>query len=129
MRSMMLILVFIIAVVFVGSAMATPPGKSVEFEDTWAGKVVFSGDTHGAKHGLKCNDCHPSIFPMKKAPKGTYNMNDMIAGKNCGACHNGTKAFSTSSFADCAKCHKKGEAPAPAPEAAPAPAPEGQPAK
>jgi c(7)-type cytochrome triheme protein len=31
-------------------------------------------------------------------------MKDMEAGKSCGACHNGTKAFAVK---DCAKCHKK----------------------
>jgi c(7)-type cytochrome triheme protein len=118
-RYMIVILIMAVAIVFVGSAMATPPGKTVEFDGGWAGKVVFSGDTHGMKQGMKCADCHPKIFPMKKAPPGTYKMADMIAGKNCGECHNGTKAFSAKDFADCGKCHKQAEAPAaaPAPEA------------
>jgi c(7)-type cytochrome triheme protein len=34
-------------------------------------------------------------------------MKDMEAGKNCGACHNGTKAFSVKDAASCAKYHKK----------------------
>jgi c(7)-type cytochrome triheme protein len=40
---------------------------------------------------------------MKKGGD-TMTMKDMEAGKFCGACHNGTKAFAVK---DCAKCHKK----------------------
>jgi len=32
-------------------------------------------------------------------------MKDMEAGKFCGGCHNGTKAFAIKD--NCAKCHKK----------------------
>jgi c(7)-type cytochrome triheme protein len=93
-----------VIVAFVGSAFAVPPGKTVDYEGGGAGKVVFDGKTHADK-GLKCNDCHTKIFPMKKGMKMT--MADMNAGKNCGECHNGTKAFSSKEAADCAKCHKK----------------------
>ncbi len=106
MKILTAILAVVIAVVFVGSAMAVPPGKTVEFQDGSAGKVIFDGKVHAEK-GLKCNDCHTKIFPMKKSPTGTFNMASMKEGKNCGACHNGTKAFSTSDPANCAKCHKK----------------------
>lgn len=107
MRIAILLSILVVTIAFVGGAMATPPGKTVEYEDTWAGKVIFDGTTHGPDKGMKCPDCHPTLFPMKKAPKGTYNMDDMVAGKNCGACHNGTKAFSSKTFADCGKCHKQ----------------------
>ncbi len=43
---------------------------------------------------------------MKKGGD-VLTMKDMEAGKNCGACHNGTKAFSVKDPANCAKCHKK----------------------
>jgi len=88
---------------FIGSAMAVPPGKTVDW-DTASGKVVFVGKAHADK-GLKCNDCHTKIFPMKKSTKMT--MADMNAGKFCGECHNGTKAFATKDAANCGKCHKK----------------------
>jgi c(7)-type cytochrome triheme protein len=42
---------------------------------------------------------------MKKGAKIT--MADMNAGKNCGTCHNGGKAFKSSDPANCGKCHKK----------------------
>lgn len=105
MRVLTTILAIMIAIVFVGSAMAVPPGKTVEFSGGAMGKVVFDGKLHADK-GLKCNDCHTKIFQMKK---GTAHMKmaDINAGKFCGACHNGTKAFKSSDAANCAKCHKK----------------------
>lgn len=92
MRLTVLLLTLIVAIAFVGSAMATPPGKSVEYPDGDQGVVTFSGDTHGAKQGLKCNDCHPKPFTMKK---GVFKETKEDHGKDvfCGVCHNGTKAF------------------------------------
>lgn len=88
----------------IGTALAVPPGKTVDFEGGALGKVVFDGKAHADK-GLKCNDCHTKIFQMKKGEK--IKMADMNAGKNCGTCHNGEKAFKSSDPANCAKCHKK----------------------
>ena len=134
MRSTMLILVFIVVIAFVGSAMAVMPGKTVEYPDGDQGKVIFDGTTHSAKQGLKCNDCHTDPFGkmMKHEERLKIKKEDHVAGKFCGKCHdgkehNGKVVFSQSNEADCTKCHKKAEAPAPE-RAAPAPAPE-QPAK
>jgi len=101
--------IFVLAIVVVVSlalamtAFAVPAGKTVEFAGGGAGKVVFDGKTHADK-GLKCADCHPGVFKMKKgADKVT--MADINAGKACGTCHkDGGKAFPAK---DCAKCHKK----------------------
>jgi c(7)-type cytochrome triheme protein len=88
------------------SASAVPSGKTVEFDGKGAGKVVFDGKVHADK-GLKCADCHQSgLFKMKKGGD-IITMNDINAGKFCGACHNGTKAFSAKDAANCSKCHKK----------------------
>jgi len=109
MKKFTVILVVLIAVAFVGNVMAVPGGKTVEFAGGDHGKVVFDGKVHADK-GLKCNDCHPKVFPMKKpGAEGAakITMADMNAGKNCGECHNGTKAFKSSDEANCAKCHKK----------------------
>jgi hypothetical protein len=40
--------------------------------------------------------------------KGVYKMTleDHAGETGCGACHNGTQAFSQSDEAECAKCHK-----------------------
>lgn len=110
---------FITASFIAGQVSAVPPGRTLE----WAGakdspgKVVFDGKVHADK-GLKCNDCHTEIFPMKKgATKMT--MADINAGKFCGKCHNGIKmidrvtersllvVFKSSDEANCARCHKK----------------------
>ncbi len=88
------------------SAIAVPPGKTVEFMPKDAGKVIFDGTVHAEK-GLKCADCHKSgIFKMKKGGD-TITMKDINEGKFCGACHNGTKAFGVKDAANCTKCHKK----------------------
>ena len=105
MRLLTILFTLAIAVVFIGSAMAVPPGKTVEFAGGGTGKVVFDGKTHADK-GLKCNDCHTKLFPMKKGGE-KLTMADMKTGKNCGACHNATKAFGVAEKADCGKCHKK----------------------
>lgn len=99
------IVAMLVIIAFAGSALAVPPGKTVEFDGKGAGKVVFDGKTHADK-GAKCNNCHPSIFQMKKGST-KITMADINAGKFCGACHNGTKAFKAGDAANCAKCHKK----------------------
>ena len=105
MKILTIVLTLLIAVAFVGNAMAVGTGKTVEYAGGDAGKVVFDGKTHADKGG-KCNDCHPKTFAMKK---GSFKMlkADHVAGKLCGTCHDGTKAFGQEKPEDCAKCHKK----------------------
>ena len=105
MKIIVFLLTLVVAIAFVGSAFAVPSGKSVDFAGGDAGKVVFDGKVHADK-GLKCMDCHPKIFHMKK-DADTFKMADINAGKFCGECHNGTKAFKASDPANCGKCHKK----------------------
>lgn len=100
-----LALVVIVTLVMAVSVMAVPAGKTVEFDPKGAGKVIFDGKIHAEK-GNKCAACHPAVFKMKKGAD-VITMKDMNEGKFCGACHNGTKAFSTKDAANCAKCHKK----------------------
>jgi len=123
-----LLLSLFVAIAFVGTAMAVGPGKTVEYPGGDQGKVIFNGDTHGPKQGMKCADCHPKMFAMKK---GAFKETKEDHGKEvfCGTCHNGTKAFSQSDEKACGKCHKKGEAPAAAPVTAPAPAAPAEPEK
>jgi len=126
MKILTIALSLLIATAFVGSAMAVMPGKTIEFPDGDMGKVVFKGDTHGMKQGLKCADCHPKPFGMKK---GSFKMTKEDHGKPdyCGKCHDGKEhfgkvVFSQSNPDDCAKCHQKGAAPTTTPETMPAPA-------
>jgi c(7)-type cytochrome triheme protein len=105
-KLLVLALVVIVSLAMAVAAFAVPAGKTVEFDGKGAGKVVFDGKMHADK-GLKCADCHQSgLFKMKKGGD-VLTMKDMDAGKNCGACHNGTKAFDVKDKASCAKCHKK----------------------
>ena len=81
--------------------------KDIEFKAVGdEGKVTFSHEFHTEKQGLKCNECHPKLFKMKKGGDD-MTMAAMKEGKFCGACHNGKKAFSVADEANCAKCHKK----------------------
>ncbi|MDH4163214.1 MAG: cytochrome c3 family protein [Nitrospirota bacterium] len=99
-------LVVVLSFAMAATVFAVPAGKTVEFDGKGGGKVVFDGKIHADK-GAKCADCHQSgLFKMKKGGD-VITMKDMEAGKNCGACHNGTKAFSVKDAASCAKCHKK----------------------
>ena len=102
-KLLVIAIVVIVTLVLSVSAFAVPSGKSVEFAGGAAGKVVFDGKTHADK-GLKCADCHPGVFKMKKGGDA-ITMADINAGKFCGTCHkDGGKAFAAK---ECAKCHKK----------------------
>lgn len=98
-------LMVVAALAFVGTAMAVPPGKTIEWAGGAMGKVVLDGKTHADK-GLKCNDCHTKIFQMKKGT-AKITMATMNKGENCGVCHNGEKAFKSSDPKNCKTCHKK----------------------
>lgn len=68
------------------------------------GNVTFSHDNHVGAVGLKCTDCHDSLYiTKKKHTKAT--MVQMQKGKSCGFCHNGKKAFDVKG--NCNNCHKK----------------------
>lgn len=92
------------ATLLAGPAGAIQPGKVVTW-DTPMGKVVFDGSNHAAA-GVKCLDCHSKIFKMKKG-SSAMKMADITAGKFCGKCHNGTRAFSAKDETNCSECHKK----------------------
>ncbi len=104
-KILVLALAVVVTFALAMTAFAVPAGKTVEFEGKGAGKVVFDGKVHADK-GLKCADCHPAVFKMKKGAD-TITMKDINEGKFCGHCHNGTKAFSAKDAANCGKCHKK----------------------
>ena len=107
----LLILLSFAAVVFLGvkSLPAVTGGGDITFTNT--GKlppVIFSHDSH-QKAKLQCTDCHTKIFEMKKGAvkkdnKDAMSMKVLQAGKYCGVCHDGKKAFSVNG--DCMKCHR-----------------------
>lgn len=105
MKSAAIFSVLLAAFLWIGSAMATAPGKSIEYAGGGLGKVTLDGKVH-ADQGSKCPDCHPKVFQMKKGAT-KFKMADINAGKACGACHDGKKGFKASDPANCSKCHKK----------------------
>jgi len=102
-KFIVLLLAVLVAVAFIGTSMAVPPGKTIEFKGGPMGKVIFDGAKH-KKAGLKCTDCHPKIFHMKKGAD-KITMKDIYAGKFCGTCHNGKRAFNPKG--NCKRCHKR----------------------
>ncbi|MBI5188884.1 MAG: cytochrome c3 family protein [Nitrospirae bacterium] len=61
--------------------------------------AIFNHERHTKL--FSCKDCHPEIFLMKKGSH-KMKMDDMYAGKYCGSCHNGKKAFTSM---ECQRCH------------------------
>lgn len=76
------------------------------------GPVTFSHTGHKAKVE-KCQACHPKIFKLKRGAAGAFSMQEMRAGDQCGACHNGRTevagkvVFTVDDKANCERCHKK----------------------
>jgi len=104
-KIILLMLTISISVIIIGNlSLAVVPNKTVEYKGKNTGKVIFDGKIHADK-GLRCNDCHPKIFPMKKGVKIT--MADKGAGRLCFKCHNGTRAFNATTSANCIKCHSR----------------------
>ena len=66
--------------------------------------TTFSHKKHQEKNP-ECTACHTQIFQMKKGATTEgkpFLVADLLAGKYCGTCHNGQKAFP---ITDCVKCH------------------------
>ncbi len=68
--------------------------------------VTFSHDSHVERRGLTCDMCHANLFKMEALSvqnEADFTMAGLADGKYCGACHNGTMAFTANSR--CASCH------------------------
>lgn len=83
------------------------PGEIV-FKNTKSfAPVVFYHSKHKAA-GVKCSECHDSLFKKKQGStdvKNALTMKALRDGKFCGTCHNGSRAFSAKK--NCKKCHPK----------------------
>lgn len=87
------------------TAFAVPGGKTIEFNSSPMGRVLFDGEKH-KQAGATCKECHTDgMFPTMKQGSVKITMADIYDGKLCGACHNGKKAFDAK--ANCARCHVK----------------------
>jgi c(7)-type cytochrome triheme protein len=95
---------FLIILLAVPLSFAKVGGGDITLKIKHAGDVVFSHDSHVSNAGLKCTDCHASLY-MTKEKHRTVTMAQMQTGQSCGACHNGKKVFSVKE--DCNTCHQK----------------------
>jgi c(7)-type cytochrome triheme protein len=72
--------------------------------------VSFSHATHGARQGMRCDDCHQVRAGAGQgrqvtAPQPTQHFGSGRA-QTCMTCHNNRRAFGGDDFADCKRCHK-----------------------
>ena len=103
MKMLLKTLSMILTVMASGNALAVGPDKTLEFKNNSMGTVIFDGTAH-KKAGLSCSDCHnPEVFPKMKQGTVKITMNDLYAGKYCGRCHDGKKAFLIKG--NCTRCH------------------------
>jgi len=81
-------------------AMETPANYDIRTKVQGLPDIIFSHEKHAVWHG--CELCHPDLFGVVRG--GTkYTMQDIFAGRYCGACHDSV-AFPT---IDCQRCHAK----------------------
>jgi c(7)-type cytochrome triheme protein len=68
------------------------------------GVVTFNHETHVDADKPACTTCHPRLFKILKASPRTPIVHDrMKQSQQCGACHDGKKAFAPE---DCTACHR-----------------------
>lgn len=72
---------------------------------TWLKAVTFSHRRHAQWTG--CGLCHPEVFPVTARGAARYRMDDVRAGRYCGACH-GSVAFALDA---CQRCHAEDRRP------------------
>lgn len=99
--------ILIVTILFVSSSvvLAVPAKKTLEFNKSSMGVVTFDGTVH-KEAGVKCKECHnKAMFPKMKQGTVSIVMDDIYAGKLCGVCHNGGRAFDAKG--NCNRCHVK----------------------
>lgn len=101
-RNQMILALFAV-LLCAGLASAVSPGMVLEFDDNPMGKVIFDGKVH-QEAGTACKDCHnKEMFPKMKQGTVEITMAEIYAGRLCGVCHNGERAFGTTG--NCNRCH------------------------
>lgn len=76
--------------------------KEVPIDIPNFGAVVFSHAFHLGLGAYGCADCHNAVF-RAATNNPNVSMKAMEQGKSCGACHDGSTAFSVKG--DCTRCH------------------------
>jgi c(7)-type cytochrome triheme protein len=84
-----------------------PPDLVFRGAEGSPGMVTFDHGSHLNEKKPECTTCHPAVFRILKtgstAPLRVDHAS-MDAGRQCGACHNGTRAFGLD---QCALCHRE----------------------
>lgn len=75
----------------------------LHFKDKNIGRITFSHSVH-IEMLDGCDSCHPDLYKAERSKK-RVKMKAMEKGESCGACHDGSTAFSVDSGSDCARCH------------------------
>ena len=106
-----------------------PPDLEYKGAAEGPGVVVFRHTTHVALTENNCLACHNPPDPIFKIlhPQRRTSHDEMAAGKTCGACHDGKKAFGITETENCQNCHSGSAATAGTPAETPATAPLGGP--
>jgi c(7)-type cytochrome triheme protein len=72
--------------------------------------VSFSHATHGARQGLRCDECHQVRAGVGQGRQVTATRPTQHFGsgraQSCMTCHNNRRVFGGDDFADCKRCHK-----------------------
>ena len=79
---------------------ATCHAGDIIYQPKDIGKATFPHTAH--LENFSCDECHPDLFKAKRGANKA-SMEDMAAGQSCGACHDGSGAFSVEE--DCESCH------------------------
>jgi len=86
-----------------------PDGLALSRSADSPGQVTFNHSTHVDTSRPDCTVCHPKPFPILKAGPGVTRTPILHAkmdkGQQCGACHDGKKAFALAD--DCTLCYKE----------------------
>lgn len=77
------------------------PTRDITFEND-AGPALFSHEVHTGLY--KCGECHPGMFVPSQGKNPKTTMTQMEKGESCGACHDGSTAFTVKE--NCDTCHK-----------------------
>ncbi len=84
-----------------------PKGFALPQTGDSPGKVTFNHESHVDEAKPSCTSCHPRLFKILEAGRptegGAITHDTMKAGRACGACHDGKKAFAAD---DCTMCHR-----------------------
>ncbi len=113
-KSIWLAVVIVVACIGLGAAALgqdlpkLPDALTLPQSGDSPGKVTFLHVSHMGERP-DCTQCHPRLFSIMKQPAGAPAAGQKIThanmekGRQCGACHNGKKAFG---FDDCSACHR-----------------------